>query len=124
MKNTKHEIKICEKCQSGFECRMGDISRCQCTEVVLSPMTQQFLVQTDHDCLCKNCLTTLNNRLAILENETFPQAQDLREGFHYYMEKGFWVFTENYHLLRGYCCRSGCRHCPYGFRKEEMMNDE
>ncbi len=21
-------------------------------------------------------------------------------------------------LRRGHCCRSGCRNCPYGFRKE------
>jgi hypothetical protein len=20
-------------------------------------------------------------------------------------------------LKRGYCCKSGCRHCPYGFDK-------
>jgi hypothetical protein len=36
----------------------------------------------------------------------------------YYMsEEGFIVFTEKYHLKRGYCCQSGCRHCPYGFNK-------
>lgn len=34
----------------------------------------------------------------------------------YYMgEEGFIVFTEKYHLKRGYCCESKCRHCPYGF---------
>ncbi|MEO6829992.1 MAG: DUF5522 domain-containing protein [Acidobacteriaceae bacterium] len=27
------------------------------------------------------------------------------------------VFTEAYHRKRGYCCQSGCRHCPYGFNK-------
>jgi len=27
------------------------------------------------------------------------------------------VFTEAYHLKRGYCCKNGCRHCPYGFKK-------
>lgn len=31
----------------------------------------------------------------------------------FYMEKGFFVFTERYHLRRGRCCGSGCRHCPY-----------
>jgi hypothetical protein len=36
----------------------------------------------------------------------------------YYMENGFVVFTAAYHLKRGYCCKSGCRHCPYGFKKE------
>ncbi|MEM1405964.1 MAG: DUF5522 domain-containing protein [Bacteroidota bacterium] len=33
----------------------------------------------------------------------------------YYIENGMYVFTEAYHLRRGYCCKSGCRHCPYGF---------
>ncbi len=34
----------------------------------------------------------------------------------YYLENGYVVFTENYHKRRGYCCGSGCRHCP--FQKE------
>ena len=32
----------------------------------------------------------------------------------YYLENGLLVFTSAYHLKRGYCCGSGCRHCPYG----------
>ena len=35
----------------------------------------------------------------------------------YYMENGFMVFTEAFHLKRGYCCTNGCRHCP--FKKSE-----
>ena len=31
----------------------------------------------------------------------------------YYLENGRVVFTPKYHLQRGYCCGSGCRHCPY-----------
>lgn len=31
----------------------------------------------------------------------------------YYMENGLIVFTAAFHLKRGYCCKSGCRHCPY-----------
>lgn len=32
----------------------------------------------------------------------------------YYLdEAGNMVFTEAYHLKRGICCGSGCRHCPY-----------
>ncbi|WP_306415981.1 DUF5522 domain-containing protein [Fulvivirga ulvae] len=37
----------------------------------------------------------------------------------YYIENGLYVFTEAYHLKRGYCCQSGCRHCPYGFKKKK-----
>lgn len=36
-----------------------------------------------------------------------------KEGLHYYIENGFRVFTELYHRERGFCCGSGCRHCPF-----------
>jgi len=49
---------------------------------------------------------------------------DLVEGEDYYLERGNWVFTAKYLLNRGYCCRSGCRHCPYGFVKEELRSPE
>ena len=40
----------------------------------------------------------------------------------YYLTKeGFVVFTEIYHSKRGYCCKNGCRHCPYGFRKDDVL---
>ena len=32
----------------------------------------------------------------------------------YKTPEGFIVFTEAYHLKRGHCCQSGCKHCPYG----------
>jgi hypothetical protein len=38
----------------------------------------------------------------------------LVEGKDYYVEGGKFVFTAAYHLKRGYCCNSKCRHCPYG----------
>jgi hypothetical protein len=31
----------------------------------------------------------------------------------YLTPEGYIVFTEAYHLKRGYCCESNCRHCPY-----------
>jgi len=31
----------------------------------------------------------------------------------FYMENGYCVFTETFHKKRGYCCGSGCRHCPF-----------
>ncbi|MGA2373024.1 MAG: DUF5522 domain-containing protein [Candidatus Korobacteraceae bacterium] len=42
-------------------------------------------------------------------------SEKLVEGTDYYMEDGFMVFTAIYLNRRGYCCESGCRHCPYGF---------
>ena len=37
----------------------------------------------------------------------------LNEGRDYYDENGRMVFTASYLQRRGYCCGSGCRHCPY-----------
>ncbi|MGB3078433.1 MAG: helical backbone metal receptor, partial [Saprospiraceae bacterium] len=41
-------------------------------------------------------------------------SPELVEGTDYYInDQGLWVFTAEYHLARGYCCGSGCLHCPY-----------
>jgi hypothetical protein len=45
------------------------------------------------------------------------REEELKEGEDYYLEDGYLVFTEAYQLKRGYCCGSGCRHCPW--REEE-----
>ncbi len=39
----------------------------------------------------------------------------LTEGVDFYMEKGRFVLTEHFLRKRGFCCRNGCRHCPYGY---------
>lgn len=41
------------------------------------------------------------------------EDSDLQEGVDYYVEGGLLVFTASFLLKRGYCCDSGCRHCPY-----------
>ncbi len=45
--------------------------------------------------------------------------EQLVEGIDYYIENGFVVFTAHYLRNRGYCCESGCRHCPYGFVRKK-----
>jgi hypothetical protein len=44
-----------------------------------------------------------------------PDAQEESElaSEDFYFEGTNLVFTAAYHLKRGYCCNSGCRHCPY-----------
>lgn len=44
----------------------------------------------------------------------------------YYMSpKGYIIFTEKYHLKRGFCCKSGCKHCPYGYdKKTDLIKKE
>nr|WP_306641196.1 DUF5522 domain-containing protein [Longitalea sp. SCSIO 12813] len=48
----------------------------------------------------------------------FGRMKSLDPEDFYYSEEGFVVFTEKYHLKRGYCCKSGCKHCPYGYDKK------
>ena len=45
--------------------------------------------------------------------------QPLQPGDYYLTPEGYMVFTEQYHRRRGHCCKSACRHCPWGFRKAE-----
>jgi hypothetical protein len=49
---------------------------------------------------------------------TFNKKVPIEEGDFYFSDEGFMVFTEQYHLKRGHCCQSGCKHCPYGFDKK------
>ena len=51
-------------------------------------------------------------------------SDELIFGEDYYTESGKWVFTAKYLLKRGYCCRSGCRHCPYGYVREEEKSPQ
>lgn len=54
----------------------------------------------------------------VSNNDTMGSARvGLEPGDFYYTPEGFMVFTAAYHLKRGYCCKNGCRHCPYGFKK-------
>lgn len=53
------------------------------------------------------------------ENPKSTPPVPLKENEDFYWENGFMVFTEAYHKKRGYCCQSGCRHCPYGFKKPD-----
>jgi hypothetical protein len=60
------------------------------------------------DCLCPACL----NDEVLKQQKTGPSTK-LVEGEDYYREGPAIVFTARYHLRRGTCCGSSCRHCPY-----------
>jgi hypothetical protein len=53
--------------------------------------------------------------------------QPLVEGRDYYWQAGLVVFTQQYHVDRGYCCGMGCRHCPFDYeavpepRRSELL---
>jgi len=57
----------------------------------------------------------------MLPSQTSTSASDEDEDS--YFDGPYLVFTEAYHLKRGYCCQSGCRHCPYGFDKAAIASN-
>jgi hypothetical protein len=48
----------------------------------------------------------------------FSKKNTLSKEDYYLSSEGYIIFTEAYHLKRGYCCKSGCKHCPYGYDKK------
>lgn len=48
----------------------------------------------------------------------FSKKDKLDPDEFYYSEEGYIIFTEKYLQKRGYCCKNGCKHCPYGFNKK------
>jgi hypothetical protein len=57
-----------------------------------------------------------NDRNTLAEEDASAANNiSLREKTDYYVENGLMVFTAHFLRQRGYCCESGCRHCPYGY---------
>ncbi len=57
------------------------------------------------------------------EDENFGRPELDPEDF-YYADEGYIVYTEKHLLKRGYCCKNGCKHCPYGFDKKTGRIEE
>lgn len=119
------EQKSCSKCGAGFNCgpEKGQ-ERCWCDGLPHVPL----MAGAEQGCLCPGCLGEAISKLGssagcasggpsrMKAHESRPSP--LVEGEDYYCEGAMIVFTARYHLRRGFCCESGCRHCPY--RKAAM----
>lgn len=112
-------IKTCQRCQQNFECESENIVNCDCNSVQLKSETKEFLAKTYYDCLCKNCLSELDQYAEISKQYPFPQDRTMFvPQVHYYIDGQYWVFTEFYHYHKGRCCGNNCRHCAYGFKQK------
>lgn len=79
---------------------------CWCAKVKIP---EALLAQVPPDlknkaCICSDCVMKFHRQNA---ERTKIVSGD------FYFDRGLVVFTANYHLRRGYCCGSNCRHCPY-----------
>lgn len=57
-----HEQKTCPRCNHLFECKVGDVSRCECSSINIPTEVSAFIESKYQDCLCKSCLKTLANK--------------------------------------------------------------
>ncbi len=122
--------KQCSNCETDFTCGDTLASSCWCNQY--PPI---FELSATNDCLCPTCLHkaslikveeyvkqikqkgikyNIANKLAS-QSSLIPQLD-------YYIENGYWVFTEWHHLKRGNCCNNGCRHCPYKIQNKSNLN--
>ena len=66
-----HEQKNCPRCTKGFECKVGDICRCDCIGISLTLEEQAFIETRYQDCLCLACLKDLKNKYTLFKEKYF-----------------------------------------------------
>jgi hypothetical protein len=101
---------VCPLCRRVNDCRQCVVETykgpCWCERV---EMPAELLARVPAElrnraCICAVCVSEFRRAQRWLPRAVTGE---------FYFEDGRMVFTEAYHLRRGYCCGSGCRHCPY-----------
>jgi len=70
-----HESKSCPRCQSTFECKVGTILECQCSDVFLSENEREYVNTRFDDCLCVNCLMEMQAEFDIVNQNKKSQPE-------------------------------------------------
>jgi len=103
---------LCPLCGGANECQLCSPAaykgKCWCTQIEIP---DALLARVPDDlrnksCICQNCTAEFHRA------KNSSARQKILPG-DFYFDGGMMVFTGAYHLRRGYCCGSGCRHCPY-----------
>ncbi|WP_295119960.1 cysteine-rich CWC family protein [uncultured Chitinophaga sp.] len=58
-----HETKYCQRCNGPFECKVGNISQCQCNGIELAPEARQEIAASYSECLCRQCLLNIQQEV-------------------------------------------------------------
>jgi len=85
----------------------------------LGSAVKEHLARTYFNQLCQSCLDETGRIVEQAVNHPVIGVKKLKEGIHYYQEGPYLVFTEVYHVAKGYCCQNLCRHCAYGYRQSK-----
>ncbi|CAM2070689.1 DUF5522 domain-containing protein [Sulfidibacter corallicola] len=54
-----------------------------------------------------------------MDREDIPSLFERLSSDRYLTPEGYTVFTERFHMSRGFCCGNGCRHCPFEPRAQK-----
>lgn len=101
----------CPLCQKSNGCRLACTNPppgpcwCERAEIPDELLRRVPEPSVRRACLCAQCVDVFHQ-----QRKCPPET---RIDDHYFDPDGRMVFTESYHRRRGYCCGSGCRHCPY-----------
>ncbi|MFT3825753.1 MAG: cysteine-rich CWC family protein [Chitinophagaceae bacterium] len=68
----RHEEKKCSRCGKPFECKVGNVTQCHCSNIDLTDEQRSFIAQRYQDCLCHQCLLDLKQGY-VLFKEKFLQ---------------------------------------------------
>jgi hypothetical protein len=63
----QHENKVCNRCNKNFECKVGNVLECQCSQIQLSYEEKVYIEDKYADCLCIDCLHILKYQYQILK---------------------------------------------------------
>lgn len=58
---SKHEQKICPRCNGTFECKVGNITQCQCYGIKFTSIEKDRVAGDYIDCLCAGCMLALQS---------------------------------------------------------------
>ncbi|QCX54123.1 cysteine-rich CWC family protein [Elizabethkingia sp. JS20170427COW] len=56
---SKYEEKNCPRCQAPFDCKVGSIMLCQCSDIQLNYEELNYIGSLYDDCLCLKCMKEL-----------------------------------------------------------------
>jgi hypothetical protein len=107
------EATNCPLCARPNDCQLCTVASykgpCWCAKVKIP---EALIAQVPPElqnkaCICLTCVMKFHRGSAagIAPPKVLPGD--------FYFEGRMVVFTAEYHLRRGYCCESNCRHCPY-----------
>ena len=119
------DAQRCPLCGSRNDCRIAngcaDQGPCWCEAAIIPTTVQHHLAAMyPRACLCRECLNLVvaeamrDASADVGLAKTGETVASVGVPDFYLDENGRTVFTAAFHLKRGYCCRNGCRHCPYG----------